>query len=171
MKDIASYVDTPHWNRLKRVAMERCGGACEKCGAALFPGNRHLHHLTYAHVGAERPADVVYLCVACHSAMHPTRRFRPAPKGFGKADHFDGFKEKNGFARHRCEACGRMRRIDQLRHSGAKYWCWIESSCERARLNHRRCEQCHRLHKVHHMVERDGRFLCPGCISGLARRG
>jgi len=41
---------------------------CEHCGADNV--GFHVHHITYARFGREKPADVRLLCVPCHERFH-----------------------------------------------------------------------------------------------------
>jgi hypothetical protein len=64
--EYAAYLRTPHWRAIRQWALQRAGGACERCGVPADD----VHHLTYAHVGAELPADLAALCRPCHEAAH-----------------------------------------------------------------------------------------------------
>ncbi len=66
------YLRTNHWDRVRRRALRRAAGRCERCGA----GGRemHVHHVAYERRGCEQPEDVQALCFDCHIAEHPHRR-------------------------------------------------------------------------------------------------
>lgn len=57
------YLKTPHWQRMRKRAIERAGCRCQKC-----PSNDRLdvHHLIYARLGAELFSDLEVLCHRCH---------------------------------------------------------------------------------------------------------
>ena len=61
----------------KRLALERAGGLCERCGK---PGNvlnweLHVHHITYERQGHEEVGDLEVICLDCHGKEHPRHRF------------------------------------------------------------------------------------------------
>lgn len=66
-KKYAEYLQTPHWRRTRNRALMRAGYACEDCGKRA---GLQVHHLTYARIGAELPADLCVLCDDCHSDAH-----------------------------------------------------------------------------------------------------
>ena len=55
------------WRRRRREAIRRAHGRCQECGAG---GRLDVHHMTYSHLGAERPWQLAVLCPACHQAVH-----------------------------------------------------------------------------------------------------
>lgn len=61
------YLQTPHWQRIRREALARARHRC-----ALCPSRKRLevHHRTYARKGHENPEDVVVLCGECHGRHH-----------------------------------------------------------------------------------------------------
>lgn len=59
-----SYLGSGLWATSRR---RLAGDRCEACGATK---DLHLHHMTYATLGAERPADVCTLCPSCHLTAH-----------------------------------------------------------------------------------------------------
>lgn len=70
------YMHSDAWQRRRRRAIKRAGYACQRCGT----GERlEVHHLTYARLGKERPADLMVLCHACHAAEHARTRPRRDP--------------------------------------------------------------------------------------------
>lgn len=73
--DYKLYLKSKHW-KLKReefFASDRFTGSCSKCQATK---GRHVHHLTYKHVGNEPMEDLIALCAGCHKEVHG----RMAPK-------------------------------------------------------------------------------------------
>jgi 5-methylcytosine-specific restriction endonuclease McrA len=61
------YLLTRHWERKRRLAIERAGYRCEKCGFRYF---LEVHHLTYERLGCEQPEDLMALCRTCHRGQH-----------------------------------------------------------------------------------------------------
>jgi hypothetical protein len=72
------YLKSTHWKlaRLEKkihVFFRYWGLKCEDCG------NRHpkwfeVHHLTYAHIGAERMSELRLLCPECHDKKYRGKR-------------------------------------------------------------------------------------------------
>ena len=58
---------------IRKEALERAGGQCERCGAN---GRLILHHKTYEHLGRESANDFRALCPACHKQIHTLTKFR-----------------------------------------------------------------------------------------------
>lgn len=78
-----AYLETTHWQHIRRDAIRRAGGHCQLCNAKPL---RHypldVHHRTYERRGAERPEDVIVLCRRCHETFHshtPPRSRPPRP--------------------------------------------------------------------------------------------
>jgi len=71
-----AYLETPHWQKVRALALRRAGRHCQVCGAR---GRLDVHHNTYARRGRELPSDVVALCRACHDLYHGHGAL-PAPK-------------------------------------------------------------------------------------------
>lgn len=66
------YLDTEHWQELRKVALRKAECKCHRCG-----GNDrelHVHHLTYERRGRERQKDLMVLCVECHEKAHEEMR-------------------------------------------------------------------------------------------------
>jgi hypothetical protein len=65
------------WQEVRHDAIRRAGYRCARCRR----GNRPLdgHHLTYRHLGQERPGEVVALCRACHDGLHRRTRWLKRP--------------------------------------------------------------------------------------------
>lgn len=64
----AEYLQTPHWQEVRKKALRRAGGRCQLCnknGTVL-----DVHHRTYERRGQEYAADVIVLCRDCHSKFH-----------------------------------------------------------------------------------------------------
>lgn len=72
-------LNDPHWQQLKREAMERARaaspthnlhGRCERCGYEPWRPCLQLHHKTYENRGHETLDDVILLCPKCHANAH-----------------------------------------------------------------------------------------------------
>ena len=55
------------WRRRRSRALRAAGRRCQECDAA---GPLDVHHLSYAHLGDERPYELAVLCKRCHSRLH-----------------------------------------------------------------------------------------------------
>lgn len=72
------YLRTPHWQRVRRLALDYYEHRCALCGS---PHDLEVHHRddrAYRRRGAERPSDVIVLCAQHHAAYHGTTRRRTA---------------------------------------------------------------------------------------------
>lgn len=70
------YMRSCAWRRVRKAALKRTGGKCERCDST---SRLHVHHLTYARLGGERPEDLQVLCEPCHNALHnPLAQAPPA---------------------------------------------------------------------------------------------
>jgi hypothetical protein len=61
------YLQTEHWQTMRRLALEASDGACALCDSAA---DLEVHHRTYARLGHERLRDLVVLCAECHGRHH-----------------------------------------------------------------------------------------------------
>lgn len=59
------------WAQIRAKVFQRSRGRCEGCGEAEAYA---VHHLTYAHLGAEFLWEVVALCDPCHARVHGWRQ-------------------------------------------------------------------------------------------------
>ncbi len=63
------------WARIRRDAIARAGGRCERCGRQFgrrWRAKATVHHLHYETLGRETLADVEALCQLCHAEEHGT---------------------------------------------------------------------------------------------------
>jgi len=58
---------SPGWRRRRAQTIRRAGRRCQACGRR---GPLDVHHLSYAHLGDERPDELIALCGPCHSRLH-----------------------------------------------------------------------------------------------------
>lgn len=65
----AEYLQTEHWQRVRRMKLNRADHRCEKCRATKY---LHVHHKTYEHRGMEdyHLNDLMVLCDICHRLEH-----------------------------------------------------------------------------------------------------
>lgn len=72
------YLKDHHWRMFRKWILRQRGGACEKCGISnvwsimAYGQPINVHHISYDHLGQERPEDVVVLCRRCHEEAHCT---------------------------------------------------------------------------------------------------
>lgn len=64
------YLQTAEWKERAESVMRRAGRMCEGCrkNPAI-----HVHHTTYAHVGAELLWELRAVCAQCHHRAHPDK--------------------------------------------------------------------------------------------------
>jgi hypothetical protein len=57
------------WRRIKRFALRRAHGHCQRCGR---PSNElHVHHITpVSQGGSNRLSNALVVCPSCHKALH-----------------------------------------------------------------------------------------------------
>lgn len=61
------YLNSDHWQSLRRKVLDRAAGRCEGCRNAP---PTEVHHITYAHVQREFLFELVALCENCHRRIH-----------------------------------------------------------------------------------------------------
>lgn len=66
-----AYLASPAWAARRAAVLRRAGGVCEVCRNA--PATQ-AHHLTYDHIGNERPDELVAICRSCHEAATLAQR-------------------------------------------------------------------------------------------------
>lgn len=82
MNRYQKYIQSEEWQAVRKRILKRANGRCEKC---KLVAPKHVHHKTYARLGAERDSDLIALCVACHLAEHPDKvEFSPRPSFVGE---------------------------------------------------------------------------------------
>jgi 5-methylcytosine-specific restriction endonuclease McrA len=62
-----AYLRSEAWARRRARVLARARERCEGCGEAKAAA---VHHLTYAHLGAEFLWELVALCDPCHARVH-----------------------------------------------------------------------------------------------------
>jgi replicative DNA helicase len=65
------YLQTEHWQQVRKAALKRAGYRCQLCNRK---GVLHVHHRTYIRRGHELPEDLIVLCRGCHETFHQERR-------------------------------------------------------------------------------------------------
>jgi len=69
------YLSSDHWQGKRREVFATHHRHCAVCRANNVPLD--VHHQTYAHLGDERPEDLILLCRSCHDEVHAYRRKNP----------------------------------------------------------------------------------------------
>lgn len=64
------YLQSEHWQTVRRSALEAAGWQCELCGADYIDCSLEVHHKTYERRGRELPGDLQVLCADCHRSIH-----------------------------------------------------------------------------------------------------
>lgn len=67
----ADYLQTQHWQDVRKRALKAAGYRCTVC---LSPEALDVHHISYEHIADELPGDVVALCRKCHGERHDILR-------------------------------------------------------------------------------------------------
>ena len=75
----AEYLQTDHWRRVRKMALEFWGNRCALCNSLK---HLNVHHRTYPERGEETLLHVIVLCQDCHDKHHatyePETDFHPA---------------------------------------------------------------------------------------------
>jgi len=61
------YLQSDHWQKIKKEALREAKGLCQLCNKDQFV---NVHHRTYENLGHEDIKDVIVLCLDCHSKFH-----------------------------------------------------------------------------------------------------
>ena len=69
----ADYLRTAHWQRVRELAVEQAGHACDLCART---NQLEVHHRTYERLGFERQSDLIVLCDDCHEDFHRSLTLR-----------------------------------------------------------------------------------------------
>ena len=69
------YLQTDHWQAMRRRALLRAGGHCQRCYAD--DQRLDVHHLTYDRLGCEREFGLMVLCATCHEREHSPSGSKP----------------------------------------------------------------------------------------------
>lgn len=72
----AEYLLTPHWQNMRRGALERAQHRCQVCNASK---GLHVHHRTYERRGYEHNEDLIVLCEGCHQLFHDHGKLEVQP--------------------------------------------------------------------------------------------
>ena len=74
-KGYNSYLKSAHWIKMRKDKIKWHDGKakCAVCGKES--SNVQLHHISYKHLGNERPSDLVVLCAECHEKVHENKDF------------------------------------------------------------------------------------------------
>ena len=94
--DYVTYLTTPEWWSLRRLAMRRAQFQCERQapGEARHEGALELHHKHYRTLGCETLDDVEVLCAACHRAeLVPRNRRKRQLEQYGQRRLFDRWND------------------------------------------------------------------------------
>ena len=67
MRFYYAYMASVEWNRKRIAQIKEDRFVCQMCGTAK---NLQVHHVTYEHIGFEKPGDLVTLCKWCHRKVH-----------------------------------------------------------------------------------------------------
>jgi 5-methylcytosine-specific restriction endonuclease McrA len=70
MMDYSEYLQTDHWQMVRKAKLKQAGYKCQHCGASNTV--LHVHHLTYSNRGNENLSDLIVLCKTCHESEHAT---------------------------------------------------------------------------------------------------
>lgn len=62
------HLSSPEWRMMRARVLARDENKCQGC---LARPARHVHHLTYDHLGDELLFELISLCEFCHQKIHP----------------------------------------------------------------------------------------------------
>jgi HNH endonuclease len=66
-RSYAEYLADPRYRRVRRIAMNRAGWRCQRCGNPAT----EVHHVRYPPWGTfDVPENLMPICHACHCAEH-----------------------------------------------------------------------------------------------------
>lgn len=115
--DYHRYMASREWAIRKQDILERAGGFCERCDSQS--GRLQVHHLTYEHLGAERPDELLAVCKWCHQYESGKVHADPADVSTWLFHFFDQLS--TGLAFHGWEW------IENLAHKYGPEWCQVLS--------------------------------------------
>ena len=74
-KGYKEYLKSAHWLNMRKSKIKWHDGKakCAVCGKEF--SNVQLNHVSYKHLGNERPSDLVVLCSECHEKVHENKDF------------------------------------------------------------------------------------------------
>lgn len=72
MFDKHMYFQSAEWNAKRLEVLKASDGTCQMCGAK---SHLHVHHITYANLGAEPLTDLATVCQSCHTLIHQVYGF------------------------------------------------------------------------------------------------
>lgn len=84
--EYAQYLQGPHWQELRKEAIDDAGSKCERCelprwlAEISYDQDLHVHHKSYRSRGNEQPEDLEVLCRRCHEVETFGRSELRAPK-------------------------------------------------------------------------------------------
>ena len=84
--DYQKYLQSSHWQKRRKCAIEDTGHMCEKCdmprwlAQIAYQQDLNVHHLNYANLGHEEDCDLEVLCRRCHDIETFGRSDFRAPK-------------------------------------------------------------------------------------------
>jgi hypothetical protein len=61
------YLQTPEWQRTRRLALKRAGDRCQECDADGV--NLEVYHTNGDNLGCEQESDVIVICEACYNRL------------------------------------------------------------------------------------------------------
>lgn len=70
--EYAAYLASDHWREIRKETFGNLTPTCERCSIPrwlseiVYDQDLHVHHVTYANLGSERPEDLEVLCRRCH---------------------------------------------------------------------------------------------------------
>jgi hypothetical protein len=80
------YLNTPYWQRKRKIVLKKFGGKCFVCGGIAT----NIHHRTYERLAHEETSDLIALCGFCHNNLHKFITKEGIPLEIG---HFEYKKE------------------------------------------------------------------------------
>lgn len=78
VEEYHDYLATPEWREKADAVLSRDRYLCQGCRKRRAT---QVHHLTYAHRGAEFLFELISLCDECHERLHQVGRYATVPAG------------------------------------------------------------------------------------------
>ena len=67
-KNYDKYLQSKHWKKTRKAALERAGYQCQLCSCK--DSVLDVHHNSYDNIGKEKHKDLIVLCRPCHRKFH-----------------------------------------------------------------------------------------------------
>jgi hypothetical protein len=101
--DYQDYLKSAHWQRLRRIALEKAKHRCQLCNVNNV--QLDVHHRTYERLGCEYIEDLTVLCCTCHERHHKFDEF-VASAAQCAVNIYEMLEESEYYGNGLCRRCG-----------------------------------------------------------------